>query len=626
MKKYSIVTVLLVIFLLLNIFLSFSTKACKDIVACGDATEGDYNLLLKVRDPSRDGLQVLCIVPSGYKYEYNHPWTGKSMSFTTDHKFIGVATQDDVIPNIVKAGMTLTDAGLAFGDSDTNSGWNNPTRFSWDDFDWIRYACQKAGSEDEAVELLTEDVVKEMHASGVSENLFVVGPNKGFVVEGDAFHYEIEEIVNGVAVRHNYPVMLWKTQHLKKRPISKSFDTVVEKSVRKMGVIRLGSLYGVRVTGIGDDYVTVTPVGMFHILKSKSIGVVTKIQLGERVSVGEFSVKLVEIKDNKAKLSVCNVYKAWEDELMSHIQPRYGSITVCDMINWSRLNSEDLDGLRGMSQKNVEFESIAVYRIPKQNYNELSIGWFSPNNACSSIYVPFHICNTDIFDPYESGDAAQISLDLLQVYDDLSNKFNKTEDVFFYEIDSMEQISTDLLKDDRDVSEFLTIVDTGMQRQAYYTDELWMEASKHSSKQEIVDVLTGLWGNNYLFSLDKMQNAITDLEDIAGSTSIIEKIEDIALDICKSRLDAATAIGKRSPDAEEDYDTGSELIRQGSYEAGFEHIEKAFTECTMLMQGQSIEKPDTVSKENNETNLLLSIMVVIFAVIVLIALFFKKRG
>ena len=626
MKKYSIVTVLLVIFLLLNIFLSFSTKACKDIVACGDATEGDYNLLLKVRDPSRDGLQVLCIVPSGYEYEYNHPWTGKSMSFTTDHKFIGIATEDDVIPNIVKAGMTLTDAGLAFGDSDTNSGWNNPTRFSWDDFDWIRYACQKAGSEDEAVELLTEDVVKEMHASGVSENLFVVGPNKGFVVEGDAFHYEIEEIVNGVAVRHNYPVMLWKTQHLKKRPISKSFDTVVEKSVRKMGVIRLGSLYGVRVTGIGDDYVTVTPVGMFHILKSKSIGVVTKIQLGEQVSVGEFSVKLVEIKDNKAKLSVCNVYKAWEDELMSHIQPRYGSITVCDMINWSRLNSEDLDGLRGMSQKNVEFESIAVYRIPKQNYNELSIGWFSPNNACSSIYVPFHICNTDIFDPYESGDAAQISLDLLQVYDDLSNKFNKTEDVFFYEVDSMEQISTDLLKDDKDVSEFLTIVDTGMQRQAYYTEELWMEASKHSSKQEIIDALTGLWENNYLFSLDKMQNAITDLEDIAGSTSIIEKIEDIALDICKSRLDAATAIGKQSPDAEEDYDTGSELIRQGSYEAGFEHIEKAFTECTMLMQGQSIEKPDTVSKENDETNLLLSILVIIFAVIVLIALFFKKRG
>ena len=625
MRICKTVSIIFTVIFLLNMLFTVNVSACKDIVACGDATDGDYNLLLKVRDPSRHGLQVLCIVPSGYEYEYNHPWTGKSMSFTTDHKFIGVATENDIIPNIVKAGMTLTDAGLAFGDSDTNSGWNNPTRFSWDDFDWIRYACQKAGSEDEAVELLTKDVVKEMHASGVSENLFVVGPNKGFVVEGDAFHYEIEEIVNGVAVRHNYPVVLWKTQHLKKRPISKSFDTVVEKSVRKMGVIRLGSLYGVKVTGIGDDYVTVTPVGMFHILKSKSIGVVTKIQLGEQVSVGEFSVKLIEIKDNKAKLSVCNIYKAWEDELMSHIRPRYGSITVCDMINWSRLSSEDLNGLRGLSQSNVEFESVAVYKIPKQNYKELSIGWFSPNNACSSIYVPFHVCNTDIFDPYKSGDAAQISLELLQVYDDLSNKFNKTEAVFFYEIDSMEQFSSDLLKNDRDVSEFLTIFDTGMQRQAYYTEELWMEASKHPSKQEIIDALTGLWENNYLFSLDRMQKVITSLKDVSGSTSIIEKIEDIALDICKSRIDAATAIEKQSPNAEKYYEDGSELIRQGNYESGFEQIEKAFTECTMLLEGQSIEKSDAVSKENDETNLLIIITVIIFVIIVLIALFFKKK-
>jgi len=625
MEIYKIISITFTVIFFLNMIFIVSVSACKDIVACGDATSGDYNILLKVRDPSRRGLQVLCIVPEGYEYSYHHPWTGKSMSFTTDHKFIGVATQDDVIPSIVKAGMTLTDAGLAFGDSDTNSGWNNPTRFSWDDFDWIRYACQKADAEDEAVELLTKDVVKKMHASGVSENLFVVGPNKGFVVEGDAFHYEVEEIVDGVVVRHNYPVMLWDTQYFKTRPISKSFDTVVEKSVRKMGVIRLGSLYGIKVTDIGDDYVNVRPVGIVHILKSKSIGVVTKIQLGERISVGKFSVKLVEIKDGKAKLSVCNIYKAWEYELMNHIQSRYGSITVYDMMNWSRLSSEDLDGLRGMSQSNVEFEAVAVYKIPKQNYKELSIGWFSPNNARSSIYVPFHVCNTDIFDPYENGDAAQISLDLLHVYDDLSNKFSKTEAVFFNEIDSMEQVSFDLLKDDKDVSEFLTIIDSGMQRQAYYTEEVWMEASKHPKKQEIIEALTSLWDNNYLSSLDRMQKAITSLKDISESKNIIEKIEDITLDICKSRVDAATIIGKQSPNAEKYYKEGSKLIRQEEYESGFEQIEKAFTECTMLMEGQTIEKPCTVSKENDGTNTLLILMVIIFVIIVLIGLFFKKK-
>jgi len=626
MKRSKLITVLFALCLFLNIFICYNVSGCKDIVACGDATGGDYNLLLKVRDPSRDGLQVLCIVPSGYEYEFYNPWTGKPMSFTTEHKFIGVATKDDVIPNIVKAGMTLTDAGLAFGDSDTNSGWNNPTRYSWDDFDWIRYACQTANNEDEAVSLLTEDAVKQMHASGVSENLFVVGPNTGFVVEGDAFHYEVEEINNGVAVRHNYPKLLWRTQLIKRLPISKSFDTVVEKSVRKNGVIRLGSLYGVRVTEIGEDYVIVKPVAMIHALTSKSIGIVTEIKLGERASVGKFSVKLIEINGNKAKLSVSNIYKAWEDELMSHIQPRYGSINVEDMITWSRLRSIDMDDLRGMSQKEVEFESIAVYKIPKKNYETMSIGWFSPNNACSSIYVPFHICNTDIFEPYENGDAAQLSIDLLQVYDDLSDNFNKTETVFFYEINSMEQISNNLLKDNNDVSEFLTIIDTSMQRQAYYTEEMWMEASKHSSKQEIINILAGIWDSNYSSTLDEMQNAITNLENAPGSAKFVDKIGDIALDICKSRIDAATAIGKQSLDAENDYNKGSKLIRQGNYESGFDYIEKAFSECTMLMQGKTIDASDDEKLEDNEkANLFITIIFVLIVILLLAIVFIKKR-
>ena len=82
-------------------------KHVKILLLCGDATEGDYNLLLKVRDPSRPGLQVLCIVPKDYEYTYRYPWTGKPFDFTVSQKFIGVATKDDVIPNIIKAGMSF---------------------------------------------------------------------------------------------------------------------------------------------------------------------------------------------------------------------------------------------------------------------------------------------------------------------------------------------------------------------------------------------------------------------------------------------------------------------------------------------------------------------------------------
>ena len=628
-KRLIWIAVLFVLFI--NSSLCTQVGACKDIIATGDATDGEYNLLLKVRDPSRDGLQVLCIVPEGYEYTYHHPWTGKAMSFNTKYKHIGVASQGDTIPNIVKSGMSFSTAGIAYGDADSDSSWKNPTKYGWDDFDWIRYACEKAETEDEAVRLMTQDVVKQMHASAVSENLFIVGPNKGFVIEADSIHYDVKEINNGIAVMHNYPIELWDTQYFKTCLISKSFDTVVEKSVRKNGVIRLGSLYGVRVTEIGEDYVTVKPVGMIHALTSKSIGVITEIKLGERKSVGKFSVKLIEINGNKAKLFVSNIYKAWEDELMSHIQPKYGSITVKDMINWSRLSSEDLDGLRGMSQKNVKFESVAVYKIPKQNYETMSIGWFSPNNACSSIYVPFHISINDIYDPYETGEAAQLSLDLLNEYEhgQLIPSFNNVESVFLNETDFAEEITLDFIKEEKKISDFFTIIDTSMQKQAFLFSEIYMEVSKISNektKQKIIDMLTDLWSKDYSFSLDNMKKAVFNLENISESGIICEKINDIALDICKSRIDVLNVVGKQSKNAEDNYLEGSRLIRKRNYEAGYEYIQQSFTECNMIFSGQTFERQEDKDLEKiGNSNILQFFTVVILLLLAILVILVIKR-
>jgi hypothetical protein len=162
-----ILTILLILTISINSIVTakqgYSSLSCKDIIACGDATAGDYNLLLKVRDPSRPGLQVLCIVPMGYEYTYRNPWNGKPQENKVLHKFIGVTTVDDIIPNIIKAGMSLSDSGLAYGDADTASRWINPSKNAWDDFDWMRYTCERANNEDEAVYLLTEEVVKKLH-------------------------------------------------------------------------------------------------------------------------------------------------------------------------------------------------------------------------------------------------------------------------------------------------------------------------------------------------------------------------------------------------------------------------------------------------------------------------------
>ncbi len=628
MNKYKLISVVIMLFLFSNIFFSFNVYACKDIIACGDATEGDYNLLLKVRDPSRPGLQVLCIVPKGYKYTYRYPWNGKAFDFTVSQKFIGVATKQDIIPNIVKAGMSLSAAGIAYGDADTNSNWKNPTKNAWDDFDWMRYACQKANTEEEAVKLLTEDVVKKLHASGVSENLFVIGPKKGYVIEADAFHYKIKELNNGIVVMSNYPKELWKTQRLQKMPISRSFDTTIEKTVRKGQVIRLKSIQGIKVLDIGNDYVTVKPVSIIHALITGTINMVYNIQLDERKTVGHFSVKLLDIENNKAKISMCNVFKAWEDELLSNIQPLYGDITIKDMINFSRLHPEDLNQLRPMCEDKFIYESVSVFKIPNKNFNILSSGWFSANHACSSIYVPFHICDTDIYDPYETGEAAELSLNLLKEYGHgtLSNNFSKIEDVFLYETDFAEQIVKTITSNQK-ISNFLTQIDTGMQKQAYLTEQIWMKTSSVSNKknkQFIIDILCGIWNSNYSSSLFLMKDSVNKLRNISNTDYILDKICETALDICKLRIVTVDMLGKNFQNAQLEYETGSNLFKKGEYNLGFDHLEKAFNECEYLIKGQIIPSSNKLVKNNKLENIIYFFIIILL--VLAIFLFFRLKS
>ncbi|KYK28920.1 hypothetical protein AYK20_06365 [Thermoplasmatales archaeon SG8-52-1] len=635
MKNLRLISLIIVIFLFSNVFISFSVESkqgfsglwCKDIIACGDATKGDYNLLLKVRDPSRPGLQVLCIVPEGYEYLYHKPWTGKSLNFKVLHKYIGVASKGDTIPNIVKAGMTLSDAGIAYGDADTSSSWINPTRHAWDDFDWIRYTCEKANSEDIAVDLLTKEVVKKMHATSVAENLFVVGPKKGYIIEADAYRYKVKEVNNGVVVMSNYPKELWKTQIRKTLPISLSFDTVVEKYVRNKQTVRLKSIYAIKIDKIGEDYIKVKP-SFFHALKSKNLGVTTKINISERKTVGFFSVELLDIVGNKAKIRVCNKFKAWEEKMLEHIEPRYGSITIKDMFNWSRLHKEDLDGLRPMCEDFFKYEAVAIYKIPKENYKILSMGWFSPNHACSSIYVPFHICNTDIYSPYESGESAQLSLDLLNEYGhgNLVDVYSNTEDIFLGELEVIEEnIISNSYNDDL-ISDFLTIFDMSLQKQAFLTEEIWIQASRiinQNTKKEIIEIISEIWDTNYTYSLNKMKQALLDLEKITRSNEIIENIQKIALDICKSKVDILKLIGKEVQGFEKKYYNAEKLIENGEYGESFKILQDLYSKSDMLIKGQSIIELEKIEKSQNDGEdyiliwFFIIILLVAFAIIAL---------
>jgi hypothetical protein len=578
--RKNITIIILIIYL--PIFISSPVLGCKDILACGDSTGGDYNLLLKVRDPSRPGLQVLCIVPKDYEYEFYHPWTGEKIFFKVENKYIGVASKDDVIPNIVKAGMTLSDKGLAFGDADSNSNWINPSRYAWDDFDWIRYSCERADNIDEAVLLLTEDVVNKYHAPGVSENLFVIGPNSGYIIEADAFNFKIKEFINDVGVMSNYPKELWKSQILKTLSISISFDFNITNYFKVGDIIRLNSLYGIKIIDITESSILARQVPIFKInfLTFLFVGGKIEVNIGERKNVGDFSLKVLDIKNDTVKVELTNKFKAWEDEMLENINSKYGNITVKDMFNWSRLRSVDLDGLRGMCEGIYEDEAVVIYKIPKNYYERLSMGWFSPSFACSSIFVPFHISDNDIFDPYENGEAAQLCQNLFKIYgyNNLSC-FNNIENVFLYENEIIENIAVNIIEEDEILSDFLTIFDINAQKQAFLTEEIWFDIDDlidQNEKELCINIIENNWGLNYSNSLINMKYTVLNLLELNNTFPIINNIIEIAFSVCKSRFDLANILGIISEEGVQEYFFAEEYINNSEYEIGFNHLIKAY--------------------------------------------------
>jgi hypothetical protein len=434
---------------------------------------------------------------------------------------IGVVTLGDTIPEIVKAGMCFTSAGLCFGDADTITNWRNPTRHAWDDFDWIRHAAQTADDEEQAVDLLTKDAVDRLHAPGVPENLFVVGPNKGYVVEGDVIHYDVSEVLDDVEVMSNYAKQLWDESFLL-RMIAPSFDATFEGEVTKGQIIRLGNgcIYGIKIIDIGSDHIEVKQIPIQFSI-GNIIGRVfdffstTTVNRSQDETIGFYRIGLNEVSEDSATITLCYEYYAWEQNMMEYITPSIGSINVSTLMNLSRLHTEDLDGLRGMCDDHeiYPYEGAMIYLIPSKQYDQLSEGWFSANHPCSSIYVPVHICVTDIYDPYETGEAAMLSLELLEVYghDILTAPFEKIEQVFINEQELIRDIFNSLINEsDSNITSTLTNIDYQMQRQAYLTQQMYLNISKNND-QELFQVLSNIWKENYHTSLHHMKRCIGEL-------------------------------------------------------------------------------------------------------------------
>ena len=138
--------------------------------------------------------------------------------------------------------------------------------------------------------------------------------------------------------------------------------------------------------------------------------------------------------------------------------------------------------------------------------------------------------------------------------------------------------------------------------------------------------MNSTWRKNYSVTLEMMANAVNSLRNISES-KIIDKIIEISLNICESRIDAAKSIGKNVTALYEEYNDGKKLTEEGDYDSGFQLIKKAFSSSDMLLKGQ------TLSWENSEKTVVeknmifpgLYVLIIGLMILVLIVLMKKRR-
>lgn len=533
-------------------------QCCKDLVARGDATAGDYTLLLKVRDPSRPGPQVLIKVPAGYQYTYHAPWTGRPLPFTVTHRFIAVASANDTPPHIIKAGMALTDAGIAYGDADTASHWTNPTPNAWDDFDWLRYAYQTANTTTDALTLLIH-ATTILHATAVGENLFTIGPTDAYLTEADALHTHTTPITSLLA-KSNYPTALWPTQWLNTRPLARTYNATATAWLHRGQTLRLGSLCGIRLTSIGPTSIRVKPVPAAYFRLRNHITNATTITLHDSAVIAGYHVTLENLTTDTAQIRLRYKFADWEDTLLTIMNARYGAITAEDFMNWSRLHTQDLDGLRPMCEDAYPDEGSMIFQIPTHNASFLSSGWFAANHACASIYVPIHVCDTDIDPLYTTPEAANLSYSLLTTYGHgtLSTTFHQTEHVFLQENSRLEALATTLPT--ANATRILTVADTGAQHQAFQTEYLWsiLASYIHDPAYALLrQDIERLWNSTYLETLTRMNNTVNHIIDYYP---LALQIGFLAINIVNTTLCTTSCQGITIPQYLVD------LYQQGVYE------------------------------------------------------------
>ena len=116
-----------------------------------------------------------------------------------------------------------------------------------------------------------------------------------------------------------------------------------------------------------------------------------------------------------------------------------------------------------------------------------------------------------------------------------------------------------------------------------------------------------------------MKNAIEVLSVNDESKQFIDKINEIALDICLSRINAAKSIGKDVDSAENKYELGKKFLNEKNYQMGYLNIINGFLEANMAINNQQV---NTIPYLESKNTIDYTLYFLIALLIIIIILFF----
>ncbi len=255
-----------------------------------------------------------------------------------------------------------------------------------------------------------------------------------------------------------------------------------------------------------------------------------------------------------------------------------------------------------------------------------------------------HICVKDIYEPYKSGAAWEITLDLLENYghDALPFHLNRIENVIINENDKIENISYKLLQNGKNttVIDIITFSDIMLQCHAFKMEQIMLnlsqligngngpisESTGDIDLDSVINTIDTMWSTDYITSLQNMKHAVIELDALDGIKCEILDIMRTAAwyKICE----AESIVGQKDPDLKEAkriYQEGVDEIDNEHFTNAAEKFLKAFEVADCLVTGEPYQWQEEEQIWTMQSYLIISTVIILVVILCAIVRFRKKN-